>query len=390
MPHSLDAARRVTPILSLANFTIGMGAFMVVGLLNPVSDSFGIAPATAGNLMIWYALGYAVLSPLLVSLTGSQGRRRVLTFAMLIFALSNVIAAVAPTPSILFASRILAAAGAGLITPVAAAVVAGLSPPDRQARALASVFFGLTVSQVLGVPIGSYIAFTFGWRVAFGVVVLLALPVSWLIWTRVPAGLSFAPVSLRDLGRVLINLRLMLAVFFTSFFLGSVYIVYTYVSPLLSETMGYGRDGITLILLIFGLGAVLGNLAGGQLADRVGPSRTLFVLALAQMAIMPWFSALPFDPAILIALCLIWALFGWSFMSAQQVRLIALDPASAPVLMSLNAAAIYVGAAIGSAIGAGIITYSGLTGLGIGGGLGAASAGLVLLLSGWLNQRVRT
>lgn len=387
MPNTTDAARRVIPILSLANFIIGMGAFMVVGLLTPVSESFDIAPATAGNLMIWYALAYAILSPLLVSLTGRQGRRRILTYAMVIFALSNLVAALAPTPEILFASRILTAIGAGLTTPVAAAVVAGLCPPDRQARALAAVFFGLTVSQVLGVPVGSYIGFTFGWRVAFATVFLLSLPMAWLIWTRVPAGLSFAPVSLRDLGRVLINPRLMLSVLFTSFLLGSIYIVYTYISPLLNEIMGYERDGITMILLVFGLGAVLGNLGGGQVADRIGPSRTLFVLAVAQMLIMPWFSALPLDATLLIALCFVWALFGWSFMSAQQVRLISLEPSSAAVLMSLNAAAIYVGAAVGSAIGAGVITSFGLDGLGIAGGLGAATAGLVLLLSGWLNQK---
>lgn len=371
----------VIPVLSAANFIIGMGAFMVVGLLNPVAEAFAMTPAMAGNLMLYYALGYAVLSPVLVALTGAIGRRRVLAVGLLVFALANLVAALAADETLLFASRVLAAAGAGLITPVAASVAAGLSAPDRQARALAAVFFGLTLSQVFGVPAGGFIAYTFGWRTAFALVALLTLPVVLLIWVLVPAGLSFSPVSLRDLGRTLTNPRQMMAISFTTVFLGAIYIVYTFVAPLLAETMGFARNGITLVLLVFGLGAVAGNLMGGQITDRIGPFRTLMGLTVAQMLIMPLFSLLPMSGAALMALAFCWALFGWSFAAAQQVRLIALDPSNAPVLLALNAAAIYIGAAIGSAIGAAVIDSAGLTWLGVAGGLGAVISAIVLALA---------
>ena len=144
----------VIVILMATNFVVGMGAFMVVGLLIPVAEDLSLTEAGAGWMMTSYALGYAVLSPVLVSATGAVGRRRILAFGLGIFALASLICAVAPNVTVLFAARVLAAAGAGIVTPVAASIAAGLSPPERQARALAVVFSGMTLAQVIGVPVG--------------------------------------------------------------------------------------------------------------------------------------------------------------------------------------------------------------------------------------------
>jgi len=318
--------------------------------------------------MTLYATSYAILSPLLVSLTGSVGRRRILMAGLTIFAAGNLLAALAPTETVLFAARILAAAGAGLVTPVAAAVAAGLAAPGRQARALAGVFFGFTLSQVIGVPAGGFIAYTFGWRSAFLLVFAMALPIIALIWWRVPAGLQFRPVSLADLGRTLTHLPSLAGLGFTVFFVGGTYVVYTFISPLLATTMGFGRDGITLVLLLFGLGAVLGNLFSGLVADRIGSFRTLGLLALIQACILPWFSALPFAAPLLLMLSLGWAAFGWSFTAPQQARLIDIDPANASVILALNAGCIYLGSAFGSWIGGQALEWAGLGVLGIIGG----------------------
>ncbi|TDK52158.1 MFS transporter [Antarcticimicrobium luteum] len=381
-----DPARHVVPILSVANFVIGLGAFVIIGILNPMAEAFGLTPAQAGNLMVVYAGVYAVASPLLVSATGQIGRRRVLAGAMALFALAALISALAPNAPVLFAARVLAAASAGMVTPVAAAVAAGLSPPGKQGAALSLVFLGFSLSQVIGVPLGSFLAYTFGWRVAFFLVVALALPCAGLIWLRVPAGLRFAPVGLGDLTRVLGDARLMLAVAFTAVFLAGSYVIFTYIAPLLEATMGFGRDGITATLTLSGLGAVAGSLMGGALTDRIGAQRTLALLCLAQMAIMPVFSALPLPVWGALALAAIWSLFGWSFMPAQQVRLIARAPQNANVLLALNAGAVYLGAAGGSALGGVVIATSGLQALGIGGGFCALAALGVLLLSGGLRR----
>jgi predicted MFS family arabinose efflux permease len=369
------------PILSAANFVIGMGAFVVIGLLDPLADGLAMTTAQAGWVMTAYALSYAVLSPLLVSSTGRLGRRRVIAAGLAVFAIANVVMALAPEAAWVFFARIIAAAGAGIVTPVAAAVAAGVSAPEHRAKALSTVFIGLTLAQVIGVPAGSFIAYTFGWRAAFWIVALLSLPCIWLIWTRVPKGLSFQPVTLTDLRRVLGNGPLMLAILFTASFLGSVWIVFTYLAPLLTQQMGWGRNGITLALLVFGCGAVIGNVAGGILADKFGPIRTLLLLSCTQVVWLMLYSLLPIPEALLLVMIFFHSCCGWSFMAGQQARLVALAPETAPVVLSLNAAAIYVGAAVGSAIGSVVIDTTGLTGLGFTASAMAVIAVLHILLS---------
>lgn len=373
----------IIPVLSAANFVVGMGAFVIVGILNPLAEAFSISAATAGLLMMIYAMAYAVLSPALISLTGHIGRRRVLTAAMVIFGLSSTLSALAPDVTVLFGARVVAAIGAGLVTPVAAAVAAGLSAPEKQGTALANVFLGLSLAQVMGVPLGSFVAYTYGWQVAFWIVSALALPCALLIWLIVPAGLSFAPVGLHDLGRVLKDARLMIAVSFTTVFLMATYVIFTFMAPLLSEKMGFGRDGITLTLTLAGLGAVVGSFLGGRMADRIGATRTLALLAILQMITMPFFSLLPIPVPALMVLVVIWNLFGWSFMAAQQLRLIGMSPADSGVLLALNAGAVYIGAAAGSAAGGAVLSAFGLQALGVAGATGAFLSLLVLLLPRW-------
>ncbi|MEL6689858.1 MAG: MFS transporter [Pseudomonadota bacterium] len=352
-------------ILATANFVVGMGAFIVIGIIEPVADGLQVAPGTAGTLLTVYALAYAPLSPMLVALTGKIGRRRVLAAGLCIFALASLIGSLAPSFGILAGSRILAAAGAGIVTPVTAAIVAALAPPERRAKSLAAVFLGITLAQALGIPAGSWVAYTFGWRAALVCVVALAVPVVLLVWFRIPKGLAFQPSSPADLVRVLRDGRMMLAICFTATFLAAIFVLYTYVAPLLSQTMGFGRDEITLILLTFGIGAVLGNILGGALADRIGSGRTLFILTIIQLGALPFYSVLPLPVTLVFVWTLIWSTLGWSFGAAQQLRLVELCGAQAPVALALNASAIYVGSAVGSGIGAITIAWAGYSALGV-------------------------
>ncbi|MFK7837278.1 MAG: MFS transporter [Sulfitobacter sp.] len=369
------------PLLSLGNFVIGVAGFAIIGILEPLGDEMGLSAASAGQLLTVYALAYAVLSPLMVALSGQIGRRRVLATSIILVAVAAFLSALAPNFAVLNIGRILAAAGAGIFTPVAAAVAAALYPEAQRAKVLAAVFFGLTISQVIGVPAGSWIAYSFGWRWAFWMVVAMALPLIWMIWHRVPAGLRFQPVTMADLGQVIRQGRMMLAITFTATFLGAIYVLYTYIAPLLSEAMGYGRDGVAFSLLMFGIGAVFGNIMGGILADKLGWRITLTVLCISQMVIMPLYSLLPLPPVVLAAICFCWSLFGWAFMAGQQMRLITLAGGQAPVVLALNAAAIYIGAAAGSAIGGFVIATFGLIWTGAAAGLVSALALLHLMFS---------
>ncbi len=374
------APRLLIPTLSAVNFIVGMGAFLTVGIIEPIADDFGVTDAQSGALLTTYAILYAILSPLLVSLTGKIGRRRVLAMGLAIFGLSALISAIAPTLFTLHVSRGIAAMGAGVITPVTAAVAAMLTAPERRARTLAAVFAGLTIAQAVGIPVGGWVAYTFGWRYAFAIVAILSVPALFILWRIVPAGLSFAPVSLRDLGKTLTDAPLMAAVLFTATFLGSIFVLYTYFAPLLAADMGYARDGITVALFIFGLGAIAGNYVGGALSDRIGASRTLLILTVLQIVTLPLYSYLPLPTPILMAYTFLWSVIGWSFGAAQQVRLVSLDPARAPVLLSLNAACIYVGAAAGSAIGGAVIEARSESALGLAAAL-VMVAGLAHLIA---------
>ena len=362
---------RLLWLLALANFVIGMGAFVVVGVLSPVAQAFGVDRAHAGALMGVYAATYAVASPLLVAATGRLDRRWLLCIGLVLFALGALAAALAPSFELLLAARALMALGGGIVTPVAASVGVVLAGPGQQGRALSIVFGGLTLAQVLGVPAGAWLGYAFGWPAAFGVVAVLSLLGLAAIALALPVGIAVPVASLASLGAVLRSGRLMLAVAFTSLFMGALYVCYTFLAPLLETLYGLGRDGVTGMLLLFGLGAVIGNAMGGRLTDHIGAQRTLVLLCLAQAVLMPALTLPTWPLAALGALILVWSVFGWSFMVPQQARLAALDPARLPVLFALNASAIYVGATLGSGVGGAVLKGFGLHALGL---FGAALA----------------
>ena len=356
-------------MLSAANFAIGFGAFVIIGVLNPIAESYAISAAEAGQAMTVYAIAYAFGSPVAIALTGSLSRRGVLLGGLALFTAGALCTALAPSPVWLYAARVLSALGAGVITPIAASIAIAASAPGEQGRALARVFLGLTLAQVIGVPVGSWIGYTFGWPVAFHIAAALTLATAVGVLVVVPRGLPFQVNDFGTLGAALADWRSVLSVLFTASFIGAIYVLYTYLAPLLSTTMDYDRDGVSLVLFMFGAGAVIGNMLGGRLTDRFGSYATLAFACAAQILFLPLFSLLPFPGALLLALTFLWSVCGWSFMVAQQARLVAQTPSRRNVVLALNAAAIYVGVAAGSALGALVIEIGGKGALGIGAGL---------------------
>jgi len=364
-------------LLALANFVIGMGAFVVVGILTPFAADMGVSAATAGWLMTAYALVYAVTSPLLVALTGGLDRKTVMLAGLALFGLGAAAAALSPSFQAVLAARALMAVGGGMVTPVCASVAVGLAPPADRGRALATVFGGLTLAQVLGVPVGAWLGYQVGWQATFAVVAALCAAVLAALALLVPRRINVPRASLAALGQVLSSGWRMGAVAFTVLFLGGLYCVYTYFAALMEARLGLGSDGVSLMLLIFGGGAVLGNWAGGRMTDRIGSNQTLLVLCAAQLVILPlvaWVS-LPFAP--MAVLVMFWSVFAWSFMAPQQARLAGLDAPRTPILFALNASAIYLGASLGTLAG-GLVLY----GSGGFGALGLAGAAF-MLAAGW-------
>jgi MFS transporter, DHA1 family, inner membrane transport protein len=361
--------------LSAANFAIGMGAFVVIGVLTPISEGLAMTKQEAGFVLTAYAIAYAILSPLLVAFTGGWSRRTVLLIGMGLFGLGAALSALATTPALLYAARIIAAAGSGMFTPVAASVAFSVSAPEDRGKALSNVFFGLTLAQALGVPAGAWIGYTFGWQAAFWVVAFLAAASVALCMALVPKAVAFQVNTLKTLGEALADWRSMLSVLYTATFLGAIYILFTYFAPLLEAKQGFDRNGVSLFLLMLGLGAVNGNFIGGRMNDRLGSGRTLMILAIGQIVMLSLFSFLPVPAIILFVMGFIWSSFGWSFMAAQQTRLVLQTPERQSVVLALNAAAIYIGASIGSFIGGQVLKVWGIDALGF-----AAAAAMVFAL----------
>jgi DHA1 family inner membrane transport protein len=369
---------------AFGNFAIGMGAFVVVAVLSPIAADLGMSKAEAGLVMTVYALSYAVLSPLLVSLTGKIDRRTVLITGLTIFVASAVIAALSQSALPLYVARVLGAAGAGIVTPIAASVAFSVAPPEERGRALSRVFAGMTLAQALGLPVGGFLGYTFGWQSVFVVVAVLSVISLALVIVLVPRNVPAQASSLRTLGAALADWRSILSVLVTASFTAAAYVVYTYVAPLLEQTMGFGRNGITLMLLVYGLGAVAGNWAAGFITDRFGPFRSLLAMAIALALLSPVYSLLPIAMPLLVIVAALTAFFGWAFMVPQQARLVRQTPQRQSVVLSLNAAAIYVGASIGSGIGSLVVAGYGLEML----GFASAACWLLALLHLVLSEKL--
>jgi len=296
-------------------------------------------------------------------------------------ALSSVISALAETPDVMFISRAIAALGGGVVTPVVAGVAAANSPPEKRGSAMAMTFFGLSFAQVLGMPACAWIGYTFGWQVAFWVSTGFTLAAAALVFLVIPKKTAFQANSLRTLVKALGDFKSVFAVLLTSTMMGSMYIVFTYIAPILEQGMGFGRDGVSLFLMTFGIGGIIGSLIGGKAVDRFGPAKCVVVIIGVQIAFQPVFSLLPMPAALFLSIGVIGGGFGWAFMVPQQLRLITMAPERQGVTLALNAAAIYLGASIGSAIGAVVVETWGLEYLGFAAGIGATLALCHFLLS---------
>lgn len=375
-------------LLALGNFVVGMGVFVVIGIVSPIAEGLQVSKADAGLVITSYAVAYALLSPIGAALTGSLPRRTVLAGSLGLFCLGTLLSAVSTTLTMLALSRLIVALGAALYTPLSAGVAVAIAPVDERGRALAKVFAGMTMAQVIGVPLGAWMAYRFGWHAPFFVVAVLAAVCAAVLLRSIPHNIHVPAGSVSNILGALANLRLMVAVTFTATLMCSVYIVFTFFGPIIETSTGAEAGLLPVYFMLFGLGAVGGNFIGGYLSDRFGPLKTLVLVCLAHMVMLPLFAVMPWNPWLLGLIVMLWSSFAWCFMPPQQSRLVTIAPGAPALALALNAAMIYAGIAIGSAVGARLLDWKGLSILGIAAGLSAGAALLHLLVSDRLARRV--
>lgn len=355
-------------ILASGNFALATGAFVVPGLLAQLSDDLGISLAAGGALMTSYAIAYAIASPLLVAATGAWTRRSVLLVGLALVAVGNLGMAAAGDLPTAVAARVVSAVGGALYTPIAAAIAVAVSPPGRRTRALALVFAGMTLAQVLGIPLGTQVAFAVGWRMVFVAVAVLALLAAVAVAASVPRDLDLPPATLPQLGRLLLEPHVAVAIAVTILFFAGNFVVMTFLGPVLTATSGATGAMLTGILWALGVAAVVANGLGGWAGDRFGPLPTLAVMITVTAAVVSILPGLVTSPAVVALLVAVWGLAGYGFMTPQQSRLVMLAPQTPSLVLALNAAALYVGSAVGGAIGSAVVTAHGLDDLGWAGG----------------------
>ncbi len=340
--------------LSVGAFGIGVTEFAPMGLLPVIATDLGVSIPTAGLLISAYALGVVIGAPLMTLTTGRVPRRTLLIALAGIFTIGNLLAAVSTGYGMLMAARVLTSFNHGAFFGVGAIVAASLVPAERRAGAVAAMFMGLTIANVVGVPLATWAGDHLGWRSAFwgisalGVATMVALR---LTLPALPAPVGSDPIAeLRVLTRGPVLGALGLTVIGAS----AMFTVFTYITPILREVTHASLGYVTAMLVTYGVGLTIGNWLGGRFADR-SVDRTLIVTLAALAAILVGFAMLmPFKgpTAILIFL---WGIASFALVPPLQVRVMH-AAADAPNLASaMNIGAFNLGNAIGAAVGGGVI-----------------------------------
>lgn len=376
--------------LAVGGFAIGTTEFVIMGLLPAVSDDFGVSIPTAGWLVTGYALGVVVGAPVLTILGTRISRKRMLIALMGIFVIGNLLTAFAPTFEVMVAGRLVASLAHGSFFGIGSVVAAGLVAPDKRARAIAMMFTGITMANLVGVPLGTYVGNSFGWRTTFVLVSLLGVVAMIGVATLVPFTARSGNVQVRREFAAFRNVQVILAMLMTVLGFGGVFATITYIAPMMTDVAGYSEGAVTWLLVLFGLGMVAGNLIAARYADRaLMPMLYISFTGLATvLAVMTFASHDKVLSAIGITLA---GVFGFATVSPLQKRV--LDQASgAPTLAAaVNTGAFNLGNALAAWLGGVVIAADfGYSAPNWVGALLVAGALGIAILSGALERRTET
>ncbi|MFG0631830.1 MFS transporter [Pseudomonas sp. xss_2] len=348
-------------ILALSAFAIGTTEFVIMGLLPEVALDLGVSIPGAGWLVTGYALGVAIGAPFMALATARLPRKAALVTLMGVFIVGNLLCAVASDYNLLMFARVVTALCHGAFFGIGSVVAASLVPANRRASAVALMFTGLTLANVLGVPLGTALGQVAGWRSTFwavtgiGVIALIGLVRFLPLQRRQEA------VDMRAELAALKGIGIWLSLSMTVLFAASMFALFTYVAPLLGDVTGVSPRGVTWTLLLIGLGLTLGNILGGKLADRrlgatlVGVFAAMAVVSTA----LSWTSSALVPAEITLFL---WATAAFAAVPALQVNVVSYGKAAPNLVSTLNIGAFNLGNALGAWVGGSVIAHGlGLT-----------------------------
>jgi MFS transporter, DHA1 family, inner membrane transport protein len=341
-------------LLAAINLVIGTGAFMLSGFLPAMAQDLGVSVPAAGQATTAYALATAFIAPALLVWTGQWSRRKAVLAALALFFAGNVIVALAPSLTVVLLGRVVMGMGA-LFTAIASGLAVASVEPAKRGKALSLTFVGISMSYVIGVPLGAYLASKYGWRMPVYVVCAATLVVLGLAWTLIPRNIQTPPTSFGGVAVLLKQWRVSGTLALTLLYIGAIFCVFAYGGPVFQALVPMSAERLSLTFMIFGISGVAGTLIGGWASDRFGPVTTLKVqlsVVLLMMLVIPFTKG---QYGLMLLCFFVWGTAGFGMMPPQQTRLAAVGGAQTPLLLSLNASMLYLGTALGAVLGGAMV-----------------------------------
>jgi Arabinose efflux permease len=367
------------PLLALAigAFGIGTTEFSPMGLLPVIAKGVDVSIPAAGMLISAYAVGVMVGAPLMTLLLSHRARRNALIFLMAIFTLGNVLSAIAPDYTTLMLSRIITSLNHGAFFGLGSVVAASVVPKEKQASAVATMFMGLTIANIGGVPAATWLGETIGWRMSFLATAGLGVLAIVSLWLSLPqGGAGERPDVKRELS-VLMRPQVLSALLTTVLGAGAMFTLYTYISPVLHNINDVTPAFVTMMLVLIGVGFSLGNYLGGKFADRSvnGTLKGFLLLLMVIMLAIPFLARTEVGAAVSMV---IWGAATFAVVPPLQMRVMRVAHEAPGLSSSVNIGAFNLGNALGAMAGGAVI--SGGLGYSFVPVMGAIVAGIALLL----------
>lgn len=341
-------------ILALSAFAIGTTEFVIMGLLPDVAADLGVSIPGAGWLVTGYALGVAIGAPFMALATARLPRKAALVALMGIFIIGNLLCALASDYNVLMFARVVTALCHGAFFGIGSVVAANLVPANRRASAVALMFTGLTLANVLGVPLGTALGQVAGWRSTFWAVTLIGVVALFGLIRFLPNKHDEEKLDMRSEMAALKGAGIWLSLSMTVLFSASMFALFTYVAPLLGDVTGVSPRGVTWTLLLIGLGLTVGNVLGGKLADRRLAATLVGVFAAMALisTALSWTSTALIPAEISLFL---WATAAFAAVPALQVNVVSFGKAAPNLVSTLNIGAFNLGNALGAWVGGTVI-----------------------------------
>ncbi|MFC5755800.1 MFS transporter [Rhizobium sp. GCM10022189] len=341
-------------VLALSSFAIGTTEFVIMGLLPEVAADLSVTIPQAGWLVTGYALAVALGAPVMAVSTARLKRRSALIMLMAFFIAGDLLCAIAPNYWVLMIARIVTALCHGAFFGIGSVVAANLVSEDRKARAVALMFTGLTLANVLGVPLGTAIGQAFGWRSTFWVVTAIGVVTIAGLIAALPRDRQEEQSGILREIAALRNGRLWMALSVTVFFSASMFTLFTYIAPLLRDVTGVSPEGVTWTLFLIGIGLTVGNLIGGKLADwRLGTALAAIFAAIALSSAIFFYTSRFFIPAEITLF--LWAAATFAAVPALQVGVVGFGRDAPNLVSTINIGAFNTGNALGAWVGGTVI-----------------------------------